>query len=162
VNATQLKARADAVGVIAELHPITGAGHAPWSAYFASYEVEVIAFLWQHLRLGQLAGLAARPGYSSPGNVTFDAFGVASDTSALCVAATTVALPVPGLGTLCLDPSTLVVAAFAALPAAPRIATAAVTLPVPGGLVGFSLPWQALHVSGAPPRLLTNCVVTAY
>lgn len=162
VNATQLKARADLVGVTAELHPIQGAGHAPWTAYFAAYEVEVFAFFWQHLRLAQLAGLAVRPGYASPGNVTFDTYGSASDLSALFLAATTAALPLPGLGLLCLDPGTLVMVALTPLPGAPRIATATVTLPVPDGLAGISLPWQALHLTAATPRTLTNCAVTSF
>lgn len=161
VNATQLKARADAVGVPAELHPITGAGHAPWSAYFASYEVQVFAFFFEHLRLGQLAGLSARPGYASPGSLTFDTFGVAADVSVLFVAASTTSLPLPGLGTLCLDPGTLTLAGASPLPGTPRIATASSTLPVPGGLAGFTLPWQALHLMPAP-RTLTNCVATAF
>jgi acetyl esterase/lipase len=162
VNATRLKARADAVGVPAELHPIQGAGHAPWATYFANYEGQVIAFLWEHLRLSELAGLSARPGYASPGSVTFDTFGIASDVSALCVAAATVSLPVPGWGTLCLHPGTLVLVHVTQLAAAPRLPSATVTLPLPGGLAGASLPWQALHSSTAAPRGLTNCVVTTF
>lgn len=161
-HATDLKARADLVGVTAELHPIQGAGHAPWSAYFAAYEVEVLAFLWEQLRLGQLAGLALRPGYGSPGSVTVDTFGSASDVSALCLAATATSLPWPGMGVLCLDPGSLVHVATAPLPGAPRIATTAVTLPVPDGLAGFSLPWQALHLAAGTARTLTNCVVTSF
>ena len=161
-NATDLKARADAVGVTAELHPIQGAGHAPWAAYFANYEVQVFAFFWEHLQLGQLAGLSVRPGFASPGNVTFDTFGIATDLSVLCLAATTTSLPLPGLGILCLDPSTLVVVGVTPLPGTPRLATAPFTLPVPGGLAGFSLPWQALHLGLAAPRTLTNCVSTAF
>lgn len=161
-HATGLKARADLIGVTAELHPIQGAGHAPWTAYFASYEAQVFAFLWEQLHLGQLAGLAVRPGYTSPGTVIFDMFGSAADLSALCLAATTTSLPLPGLGVLCLDPASLVFVAATPLPGTPRIATAAVTLPVPDGLAGFDLPWQAVHLTAGTPRSLTNCVATSF
>jgi len=162
VNATQLEARARAVGVPVELHPIQGAGHAPWGAYFQDYEVQVFAFFWEQLRLGQLAGLTVRPGYASPGSVTFDSFGVASDASVLFVAAASANLPLPGLGTLCLDPATLALAGVTMLPGSPRIATAATTLPVPPGLDGVTLPWQALHLGTAAPRTLTDCVATGF
>lgn len=161
VNATDIKTRADAVGVPAELHPIPGAGHAPWTEYFTNYEARVFGFLWEHLRLEQLVGLAVRPGFASPGNVTFDHFGVPGDLCGLFLAAAPANIPVPGFGALCLSPATLTYVTTTALPATPRLPTASLTLPVPVGLQTFSLYWQALHFT-LPPRTLSNCMTTAF
>lgn len=162
VRATSLQARANAVGVPVELHAIQNAGHAPWGAYFQSHEADVLAFFWEHLHLARVAGLTVRPGHGSPGSATFDHFAAAGDVSVLFVAAAPASIPVPGLGTLCLDPATLVAAATATLPATPRIATVATTVPVPPGLAGVTLPWQALHVQGTRARTLTDCVATGF
>ena len=62
-NALALDARATAVGIPHELNPLTGAGHAPWNL-LPQFRPEFVAFLYEHLRLGQLSGLAARPGFS--------------------------------------------------------------------------------------------------
>lgn len=161
VNATDIKTRADAVGVPAELHPIPGAGHAPWTEYFTNFEAKVFGFLWEHLRLEQLVGLAVRPGFASPGNVTFDHFGVPGDLCGLFLAAAPASIPVPGFGVLCLSPTTLTYVATTTLPATPRLPTASLTLPVPDGLQTFSLYWQTLHFT-LPPRTLSNCVTTAF
>jgi hypothetical protein len=56
----------------------------------------------------------------------------------------------------------MLLAAVAALPASPRLPAAAVTLPVPAGLAGFSLPWQSVHLAGAAARTLTNGVATGF
>lgn len=162
-NALDLKARADAVGVPAELFPIQGAGHGPWGAYFGQYHVEAVGFLYHHLGLGQLAGLQARPGYASPGRLTLDSFGIAGDSYAIMVAAAQTSAPVPGFGTLCLDPlSGLVVATAGTLPSAPRLATASRSMAVPPGVVGDAY-WQAFHLeSAASGRWLTNCVTTTF
>lgn len=160
-NATDLKARADLVGVPAELHPIVGAGHAPWTEYFTNYESLAHGFLWQHLKLEQLAGLTVRPGYASPGSVTFDHFGIPGDLCGLFLAASPTNLPAPGLGTLYLSPQTLTYVATTALPASPRLPTASITLPVPDGLQTATLHWQTLHFT-LPPRVLSNSVATTF
>lgn len=163
--ALALKARADQVGVPAELHPVQGAGHAPWSSYFARYHVpHVVAFLWEHLRLGQLSGLRARPGYRSPGSLTIDGFGVARDLSILMAGARRTAIPLGELGVWCLDPGSPVVAlATRALPATPRLPTLSATLAVPAGLGGRTVYWQAAHLRPShTPRTLTNCVATTF
>jgi len=161
-NATALKARADAVGVPAELHPIQNAGHAPWSAYFANCHVaHVVPFFYERLALGQLSGLSARPGWKSPGQITLDTFGIAKDLAVLLVAAGSIDLPVPPLGRLCLDPGTTFVIGVAPLPATPRLPTRGFTASVPAGLKG-TVYWQALHVAGVTPRLLINCIATQF
>ncbi len=161
-KATNLKARADSVGVPAELHPIQNANHAPWAAYFAQYhEQHAVPFFYERLGLGKLSGLAARPGFKSPGRLTLDSFGAANDQVVLFVAAGRVSIPLPPLGTYCLDPRTTFLIALAPLAQTPRLPARAFTLTVPAGIKG-SLYWQALQVGGVKLRLLTNCVTTPF
>ena len=158
-----LHARALAVGVPTELHPIVDAGHGPWGKYFQFFHVEALGFFYEHLRLGELAGLSARPGAASPGSLTLDTFGVAGDLCLIGVAPATGALPIPGLGTLCIGPPASVVIAWGGpLSAAPRLGTASWSLSVPPGLAGASVFWQAVHLSAAGSRWLTNCIETPF
>lgn len=158
-----LKQRADAVGVPAELLPIVGAGHAPWSIYFASFHEQAVGFLFDHLRLAQRSGLAARPGFSSPGSLTIDTFGTAGDQWVLMLGAGRIDVPLPPLGVFCLDPVGLIALPAKTLPGAPRIATGASSFAVPAGLAGQTAYWQAVHAQpGVQLRLLTNCESTAF
>lgn len=161
-RALELQKRATAVGVPVELHPIQNGGHAPWSTYFQGYHVQhVVPFFYERLRLAQVSGLAARPGWRSPGQLTVDSFGVAKDNVVLLVAAGPASIPLPPLGTFCLDPATTWTVAVAPLAATPRLPVRSFTFQVPAGLRG-TLHWQALHVGGATPRVLTNCVATPF
>jgi acetyl esterase/lipase len=158
-TAVRLKAQADAVGVHAELLTMQGAGHVPLSTYFQSFHAEVVGFFHEQLRLGQLAGLAARAGFASPGSLTLDVFGKSGDFYVLAVAASQVALPAPGLGTLQLDPALIVVVTQGQLPAQPRLATRPWSMKIPAGLQGLAFYWQSILV-GAQSELLSNCVTT--
>jgi hypothetical protein len=75
--------------------------------------------------------------------LTLDLEGAAHDPFALAVAFASTQMPIPGLGVLRLDPSSLVVMATGALDAA---GDAAFQAPVPAlpALVGLTLHWQAL------------------
>lgn len=158
-----LHARALAVGVPTELHPIVGAGHGPWSTYFQSFHVEAVGFLYEHLRLGERAGLAAQPGYASPGTLTLDTYGVAGDFYVIGMAPSTGSLPIPGIGTLCIGPpESIVVAVSGALAASPRLAAASWSLSLPPGLAGTTAYWQAIHLHATGSRWLTNCVETSF
>jgi acetyl esterase/lipase len=162
-NAQNLVARAQAVGLPYELHAIPGAGHAPWAQYTQLHFADTLAFAWQHLRLAELVGVAARPGFASPGTLTIDQHGLAGSFAALWFGDAALPVPValPGLGALCLDPAgTLLVAASALLPTAPRIATTSVGIAVPGGLAGFVAHWQAVEFGSM--QLLTNCIATPF
>jgi alpha/beta superfamily hydrolase len=144
------------------LHPLVGAGHAPWNL-IATFRPEYLAFLYEHLKAGQLSGLGARAGWSSPGSITLDHFGIAGDPVFLFLSTSRVDLDLGPLGVLCLNPALLVPLGGAVLPATPRLPTAAQVFPVPGGLAGVTLYWQALHLtSGGAARLLTNCVATTF
>lgn len=161
-NALDLKARADAVGVYAELLTIQDGSHAEYQAYLQTYQVDSYAFLYQQLALGELAGLAARAGYASPGTLTLDTFGAAGNRYAIALAPKSVLTPVPGIGTLCIGPlQSVVVVAVGTLPPGSRVSEAMWTIRVPPGLVGTSLHWQALHFD-ASAGLLTNCIETAF
>lgn len=161
-GALALAAQAQLVGVPYELHPLQGAGHAPWNL-MAQFRPEYVAFLYEHLALGQLSGLAVRPGFASPGTITLDSFGVAGDTVVLAVAANPASLPVPPIGVLCLDPAALAVVSISALPATPRLPAAAFSLALPPGLGGLTGYWQGGHATPAGAwRWLTNCAVTAF
>lgn len=160
-RAQALVARAQAVGLPFEFHPIQGAGHAPWAAFFQLHMADLLAFSWQHLRLAEVAGLAARPGYASPGTVMLDQHGLASAFTLLALGDTLGSLPVPGIGTICLDPTGLVLTAGSAvLPATPRVATGTTTLVVPPGLTGFAAHWQALEIGAM--TIATGCVTTVF
>lgn len=163
VNAQNLVAQAQAVGLPYEFHPIQGAGHAPWTQFTQLHLADTLAFAWQHLRLAELAGLAARPGYASPGSLTIDQHGLAGSLAALFFGDTAAAAPVPlpGLGTLCLDPTaTVLLAGSGLLPPAPRVATASTSIAVPGGLTGFVAHWQAVELGTM--SVLTNCIATTF
>ena len=160
VNATNIHARAQQVGVYSELHPLQGAGHAPWNLT-STFLPEIVTFLWEQMSLVQLAGLAARPGYASPGTLTFDHFGSAGDLVVLCVAGSRVDTPLGSWGTFCLGLPFVALPAIT-LPATPRVATLPSALSVPAGLVGRSLWWQDADFGGVVPRSFTNCVKTTF
>lgn len=162
-KSVMLAARAAAVGVVCELLPVQGASHAPWGQYFTSFHTDSVGFLYEHLLLGQVSGLNAKPGYSSPGNLTIGSFGVAGDTSVMFVAAGSANIPLGQLGVFCLDPTTTIVLPPQALPATPRISSVTTNVSVPAGLTGLSVFWQALHAPVVTsPRWLTNCVQTTF
>jgi hypothetical protein len=75
--------------------------------------------------------------------LTLDIEGAAHDPFALAVAFAATQIPIPGLGTLRLDPSSLVVMASGALDAAGDATFQAPVPPLPA-LVGRTLHWQAL------------------
>ena len=156
-----LKRRADRVGVTAELHTLVGQGHAAWGVVFNSYLApHVFPFLYEHLQLGQLSGLAAKAGYASPGKLTMQHFGVAGDQIILALAGGSASIPMGDLGMLQLAPSTLFVLPTVGLNATPRLPSRSVDFTVPAGLSGLQLHWQALHVKpGGIGRLLTNAVL---
>lgn len=153
-GALALVAQAQAVGLPYELWPIVGAGHAPWSAYFQDHHDDVVAFYWQHLRLGELAGLGIRPGFGSPGTVATDVFGLPGELAFIALADQTVAQPLPPLGTLWLT-GTVIILPMAVLPTTPRLPSISVVAPVPPGLGGLTLHWQALTTGGVA-GVLTN------
>ncbi len=161
--AIDLQARAALVGVPNVLYPLQGLGHAPWGTVFSSYLDDIDAFLYEHLCLVQLAGLAARPGYASPGSLTIDNFGLAGDAWFLSIATGTGNLPLGQLGVLCLDLSSTIAVANGSLPATPQVATDNYALTVPVGLAGATFYWQAVQVTPAfQLRSLSNCVTTGF
>jgi len=158
-----LAARATAVGIPNELHPIQNAAHAPWSLYFTSFHTECVGFFYTHLGLGQVSGLTAAPNFASPGRLTLGTFGVAGDTSVMFAAAGSANIPLGPLGVFCLDPTSTVVLPPQVLPATPRISAQVTSISVPAGLSGLSIYWQAFHAPTiSAPRWLTNCVTTTF
>ncbi len=160
--ALALQSRAALVGVPCVLHPLPGAAHAPW-ILFPQFRPVYVTFLYEHLTLGQLSGLAVRPGFASPGNLTLDSFGVSNDIIIPCVSLPAAPLLLPGLGTLLLDPVNFL--SFTAPPLSPSstIATAPFTLAVPAGLAGYTFAWQELQTkTSGELRLLTNAVLTSF
>lgn len=157
-----VKARADAVGVYAELFPISGAGHSPWSQYFQNYHPEVVGFLYEQLRMGKRAGLVVNPGFGSPGTISVDTFGVGGRFYALAVAPQSLPTPIPGIGEASIGPATsILLLQQGLLPASPRLSSATANLPVPGGLSGLLLHWQVVQLGGAG-ALFTNTAQTTF
>ncbi|MHC5071617.1 MAG: alpha/beta hydrolase [Planctomycetota bacterium] len=151
------------VGVASELHVLQGAGHAPWSTFFQGYMDDVVAFYWEQLALGKVAGLGARPGFASPGSLTLDAFGVAGDMRVLYLALGTKTLDLGPVGVVCLDPAVMFVLPLASFGSSSRLPAATTTFQVPAGHGGTTVYWQELHLrSAAAARLVTNCLVTRF
>lgn len=160
--AVALHARATLVGVPCVLYPLQGAGHAPWNLG-AQFRPVFVTFLYEHLELGQQSGLAVRPGFSSPGNLTLDSFGVGGDLVIPCVSLPAAPLALPGLGTLQLDPAAFLSFAAPPLPSGSTIMSVPLTLAVPAGLTGYTLAWQALQTKATGElRLLTNAALTSF
>ncbi|MBL8726446.1 MAG: alpha/beta hydrolase fold domain-containing protein [Planctomycetes bacterium] len=158
-QALALQARAQAIGLPHEFHPMVGAGHAPWTDYFTSFFDDTQAFLWQHLDLAALEGLAVRPGAASPGTATFDHGGLGGDFVLLALGFGTANTTVPELGTFCLNPNDLVLTVGSTvLPTGDRLGSGPFAWPVPAGLLGVTLHWQALQIGAW--NGLTNCVAT--
>lgn len=162
-NALDLDARAGQIGVVHEFFPMVGAGHGPWSRYFDEHLDDTVAFFYEQLALGEVAGLAVRPGSMSPGVLTLDAHGIAGDPIFLFVAPLDANLFYPGFGTICLDPATLFYVFNYRLPLAPRIASQRFDFIVPVGVVGTQY-WQLVHLNSQTSglRWLTNCVRVDY
>lgn len=151
-----------AVGVPCELHPIQGAGHSPLPQFFADHFDDVMAFYWEHLQLG-IAGLNLLPGSAAPGTAVLETTGVAGDRRWLGVALGSTVTPVPGLGHLCLDPSSLAILEMPALPTAPRLPTVSTTFSVPAQAQGLTFWLQELHAdANGAPRVLTNCLTFTF
>lgn len=147
-----------AVGIPTELHAIQGAGHSPYPTFFSDHYDDVLAFYWEQLKLGQLAGLSVAPGAAAPGSVTIEATGVAGDLRWLGVSFGATALEISGLGTLCLDPSSLALLEMPMLPAMPRLASSSTSFAIPSSAAGLTLWVQEVHAGpGSNLRVLTNC-----
>jgi len=162
-NAIDLRDRAQAVGVPISFNPLPGVGHAPWGAFFSTYLQPSVEFCYEHLRLAQLSGLVLRPGLASPGNAVLDSFGLPGELRILALAAASASIPIAPFGTLCLDPSTLVLLPAPPFPGASGIVSQLTSIPVPAGIAGVEIPIQELHLSPSGPiGLLTNCVTASF
>lgn len=161
VNAQNLEKRARAVGLPHEYYPLVGKRHAPWSTFAPAYHDDVLGFFYEHMKLDQRSGLAARPGYASPGTLRLDAFGVRGESRMLFVAARQVSFPFLGLGQWCLDGATLVAIPVPKFGTTNRQPMQTTTFQVPAGYKGLSLYWQELRATPSNElRSLTNCVRT--
>ena len=162
-GATSLRDRAQQAGVPFEFHPLQGAGHAPWDLYWTTKFADTLAFLFERMQLERVVGLAADPGYASPGNLTLRTHGVANELWLLAISNSgATPQPLGDLGFLVLDPASTIVAAMGSLPATPRIASASYAIVIPAGMGGSSFTWQVVQSSPSAPRSLTNGVVTAF
>ncbi len=148
-----LEARCKAVGVPVELHPLKGFGHAPWSQY-SRFLPWMLSWFHKHLRLSQVSGLEARPGYASPGTLQLVVSGPPKLAGFLFVSVGTARIDLGLLGIFGLDMKQgLPLAAFS-LPGSPGIAGQVLSFGVPGGLKGTALYCQGyLH-----PWTFTNTI----
>ncbi len=162
-RAQAIEKQAKAVGLLHEYYPLVGKAHGPWSSVDPAYLDDILGFFYEHLRLDQHSGLAARPGYASPGTLQLDAFGVRGESRMLFVAARQVAVPFFDLGTLCLDLGSLIGLPVANFATGNRQPVATTTFTVPSGHKGLTLYWQELRATSAGTlRSLTNCVETTF
>ncbi len=146
-----LEARCKAVGVPVELHPLKGAGHAPWKLY-PTFFPWILSWFHEHLRLSQVSGLAALPGYASPGTLRLILSGPSGLQGFLFLSAGRARIDLGALGVFGLDMKQGLPLAVFTLPGSPGIAERGLSFAVPGGLKGAGLYFQAyLH-----PWTLTN------
>jgi len=162
-KAVDLHERAVEVGLPNTYHPIPGTGHAPWGMFWNNYFQPTLEFIYEHLELGKLSGLALRPGYQSPGLLLLDSFGSAGDLRLLGVSTGLASIPLPPLGELCLNPGAILLIHVPPFPGTAGLSTQLESISVPAGLAGVSVPFQELQLSPVSgPRLLTNCVLAIF
>ena len=158
-----LEKQAKGVGLPYEYYPIVGRAHAPWTAFDPAYHDDVLGFFYEHMKLDQLSGLSARPGYASPGTLRLDAFGVRGESRMLFLSAGKVSFPFLGLGVWCLDGATLISIPVPKFGTGSRQPMATSTFTVPSGHTGLTLYWQELRAtSSGTLRTVTSCVKTTF
>lgn len=152
--------QAQLVGIHSELIPIPGAGHGPWGTFFTSYLDDAVAFTWEHLRLAQLSGLAARPGAAAPGTLTLRGTGSAGFLRYGGVALDSGFLALGTEGDLCLDLTTLTIIELPPFPTGTRLPSVVDSYTLDASLAGLTLHLQDLHCDPVTGDCtLTNCVV---
>ena len=161
-HALDLVKRAKAVAVPYELHPVKGGGHGVWSAVFGTYWKDLHAFLWEHLRLDQLAGLKGPGTATSPGTLLLQGAGLAKDLRILFTSPGTGNRNLGPLGFFLLDPRSLVLLAASPLPSIPRQPLFSDRYPVPAGLKGMTLHFQDLRFLPNGLRSLSNRVTVRF
>ncbi|MCA8954447.1 MAG: alpha/beta hydrolase [Planctomycetes bacterium] len=162
-RAQALAQRAATVGVPHELVPLQG-GHSLYALVLSQEIDRIAAFYWRHLRLGSLEGLAARDGWQMPGakHLTLDVTAPAGRVYLLLLAAQRIDQPLGRLGTLCLDPSAMLLLARTTMPATPRLPVDSVQLAIPDGLHG-AIYWQCAFDDGLGRLdVLSNCTATVF
>ena len=158
-EAQRLAAEAMQNGVYHELLPIVGGLHAPWFP-LDRWLPRVQQFAYEALRLQELAGLDALPGYQAGGNLTLRVVARESTVAGLFVSSRAGVTVLPGIGTLLLDPSEIVPVWTGSLGAGAGTQATRITLPLPGWLAGKNLHWQAAQASGIVVLRLSNGLST--
>ena len=154
-EALRMQAEAAANGVTCELITLPGAGHTPWDRW-STFSPRFIERQWEALKLMELGGVNVVPGWSSPGVFAPTACGWGGDLFALFLSTNRVEIPIPYLGTLCLDPSLLIQLWATSFPASPRVSQSFTAFQIPGGYSGM-VHIQGMYVrTGIIPRL-SNC-----
>lgn len=155
LEALRMQTEAAQNGVTCELITLAGAGHGAWDRW-SFFAPRFIERQWEALRLMELAGVNAFAGWASPGYLAPTASGWGGDLFALFLSPNKVNIPIPYLGTLCLDPALLVQLWTVSFPATPRVSQTFTVFQIPGGFQGM-LHLQGMYVRpGIIPRL-SNC-----
>jgi len=152
--------RALQLGIPTELHLLQGINHGEAFVTFMAQKLDdAVAFTWEQLGLGALAGLELLGAPTVPGTASLRATGVASDGRWLGVALATQIQTVPGLGDVCLDPASLVIAPATPFAATPRLPSVTFQLALPASVIGLDVYLQEIHLDVLALQLrLTNCV----
>ncbi len=160
-NATALYKRVRQLGIPYEYYPLSNAGHAPWNLFDPAFHDDVYGFFFTHLKLDQLVGLRARPGYSSPGTLHLDGFGARGESAMLFVSLGQAPFRFLDLGVFCLDTRGMLALATAGFATNRRQPMRTISFPVPAGHSGLTVFWQEIRADPAlGPRTVTNCVKT--
>lgn len=159
--AQALADRAAAVGLDHAFHPLAGQGHAPWSVVRQSWVDNILGFLFRHLDLVEVAGLAIEPGWSSPGVVRVSVTVPRGDHWLLYNAWSRAPWAVPGLGIVQLDPATTFFIAAGGYAGPAEVGSSQHFEWIPAGLAGTAH-WQGVVLRGGRFARLTNDLVTPF
>jgi acetyl esterase/lipase len=155
-HALDLVKQAKKVGVHYELHPVQGGGHGVWRDVFGTYWKDLHAFLWEHLRLDQIAGLKGPATGASPGVLELKGAGLAGDLRVLFASLGTGSVDLGLLGKFLLSPQGLVVLPVSSLPGSPRQPLLTDRFSIPTGIKGITLFLQDLRLGSGQLRTLSN------
>ncbi len=134
-EAQRIQAEATANKVPNTLIAVVGGGHSMWDRW-GEFAPKMVSYLYEALRLSERSGLSVRPGYASPGSLTIDCAGWENTLALLCASPNPANVPFPPLGTILIDPTSLVFLGALQHPANTGTSILPFTYPVPGGLSG--------------------------
>jgi dienelactone hydrolase len=126
-------------GVPCTLIPVIGGPHEPWNQpsgqWWDQWKVAFWGMVYEYLNLGQRSGCVLND-YKTSNQFVFSITGHEDNFGALVVSVGTNNLPLPGLGTLQIDPWTSVSLGYVNHPAGTYVTTKQLAFPKPASAIG--------------------------